>query len=77
MPQASDKLRAKFRFGAIDGEGNVEDGIEPAEKVLRDAGCEIDDNKGIDIPIEVRITTDVWDAIDFLTEEYDYKIVKP
>lgn len=73
MPSSTQRLREKFMKKKQDG--SIDDGIDAAQKVIRDAGGEIKKNHYIDISNIKEFNGDVQDAIDFLIDEWDFGIL--
>lgn len=72
MPSSTQRLREKFMKKQ---DGSIDDGIDAAQKVIRDAGGEIKKNHYIDISNIKEFNGDVQDAIDFLIDEWDFGIL--
>lgn len=67
MPSSSDRLRAKFMI-------NGSDGIEEAERIIKNAGGSISSEWIISVSTPMLSIKDLRDAVEFLLEEWDYGI---
>jgi hypothetical protein len=66
MPSSTRRLREKFMI-------DDSDGIKEASKIIRDKGYKVTNQFIIQMPYSLMNTgTELNDAIDFLTEEWDY-----
>lgn len=68
MPQSSDELRAKFMTD------ECPDGIETAEKMIRDAGGAVEHLGQIYAEL-IPLDNEAWEAVQFLLEEWDYCLI--